>query len=225
LVPLWIKKKSVQKLCQQSGIQPLQGAYTHQGKLFVHANQKEFSMTISEMTIKGRHNQYNSMAAAIVAHIFELDNDFIRESFKNFKNLEHRLEHVLSIHGIDFINDSKATNVNSTWYALETMEQPVVWIAGGIDKGNDYSVLAPLVKEKAKAIVCLGMDNRNIHDAFAKHVDIIMNTQNANEAVKAAYHLAKEGDAVLLSPACASFDLFENYEDRGRQFKEAIRQL
>ncbi len=225
-VPFAEKKKSLQRLFQKKLASPQwQGAYRSKEKLFVNLNKKQFCMTISDMTVKGKHNTYNSMAAAIVANIFDINDDFIRESLKDFKNLEHRLEFIMKVHGIDFINDSKATNVNSTWYALETMTQPVVWIAGGVDKGNDYSILQPLVKEKVKAIVCLGMDNRNIHEAFAPYVDIIMNTQSALQSVKAAYHLAKEGDAVLLSPACASFDLFENYEDRGRQFKQAVRQL
>jgi UDP-N-acetylmuramoylalanine--D-glutamate ligase len=143
----------------------------------------------------------------------------------DFKGLEHRLEKTLKVGGIDFINDSKATNVNSSWYALESMTQPVIWIAGGVDKGNDYDVLKALVKKKVKAIVCLGADNTRIHDAFSKLVDVIVNTQSMKECVQVAYRLANPGDVVLLSPACASFDLFQNYEDRGRQFKEAIREL
>ena len=157
--------------------------------------------------------------------ILEIKDEKLRESLADFKGVEHRLEHFLSVHGIEFINDSKATNVNSTWYALESVKKPVVWIAGGIDKGNDYSMLVPLVREKVKAIVCLGKDNSKIHKAFDKIVKNIIDTSAMEEAVKASYYLAKNGDIVLLSPACASFDLFENYEDRGHQFKKEVRNL
>lgn len=182
-------------------------------------------MHINQLGLKGTHNIYNSMAAAVAASIFDLKKDVIRESLKDFHGIEHRLEFVARVNGVDFINDSKGTNVNSTWYALETMDKPIIWIAGGVDKGNDYEAIKPLVKEKVKAIVCLGKDNRKIHEAFLKDVDLIVNTSSANEAVKMAYYLAKKGDSVLLSPACASFDLFKNYEDRGRQFKNAVREL
>ena len=165
------------------------------------------------------------MASGIVAKVLELRNESIRESMGNFKNIEHRLEHVARISGIDFINDSKATNINSTWYALESMTTDVVLILGGVDKGNDYSMLTDLVKSKVRAIVCLGKDNKRIHDAFEKTVEIIVNTSSAAEATQIAYHLAKKGDTVLLSPACASFDLFRNYEDRGDQFKNAVKEL
>lgn len=182
-------------------------------------------MSINDLALQGKHNIYNSMASGIVAKVLELRNESIRESMGNFKNIEHRLEFVAKISGINFINDSKATNVNSTWYALESMTTDVVLILGGVDKGNDYSMLNDLVKQKVKAIVCLGKDNRRIHDAFEDMVEIIVNTFSAQEAVQVAYHLAKKSDTVLLSPACASFDLFKNYEDRGRQFKQAVKEL
>jgi UDP-N-acetylmuramoylalanine--D-glutamate ligase len=165
------------------------------------------------------------MASGIVAKVLELRNDTIRQSMCNFQNIEHRLESVGKISGISFINDSKATNVNSTWYALESMTSDVVLIMGGVDKGNDYTMLKELVKQKVKAIVCLGKDNERIHRAFEDDVDIIVNTSSAAEAAQMAYHLATKGDTVLLSPACASFDLFKNYEDRGRQFKQAVKEL
>lgn len=182
-------------------------------------------MSILELALQGSHNLYNSMTAAITANIFDLRKESIRDSLKDFQGIEHRLEFVAKINGIEFINDSKATNVNAVWYALETMNRPVIWIAGGKDKGNDYNLLKPLVKQKVKAIVCLGKDNRKVHKAFLKDVDVIINTTTAQEAVKMAYYLGEKGDVVLLSPACASFDLFENYEDRGRQFKKAVREL
>jgi len=202
------------------------GAYLQNETLTFNINQKpNFTMSIYELSLQGKHNQHNSLAAGIAANIVNVRNEIIRESMRDFENLEHRMEPVLTIKGIDFINDSKATNVNSTWYALESINKPVIWIAGGLDKGNDYTVLQSLVKEKVKAIICLGKDNRKIHEAFARYVDMIGNTQSAHEAVMMAYHLGQSGDAVLMSPACASFDLFENYEDRGRQFKAAVRSL
>ena len=182
-------------------------------------------MSINDLALQGKHNIYNSMASGIVAKVLELRNETIRESMGSFRNIEHRLEFVAKISGISFINDSKATNVNSTWYALESMSSEVVLILGGVDKGNDYSMLKDLVKHKVKAIVCLGKDNRRIHDAFEDVVEVIVNTFSAEEAAQVAYHLAKKGDTVLLSPACASFDLFKNYEDRGRQFKQAVKEL
>jgi UDP-N-acetylmuramoylalanine--D-glutamate ligase len=202
------------------------GAYLQNETLTFNINQKpNFTMSIYELSLQGKHNQHNSLAAGIAANIVNVRNEIIRESMRDFESLEHRMEPVLTIKGIDFINDSKATNVNSTWYALESINKPVIWIAGGLDKGNDYTVLQSLVKEKVKAIICLGKDNRKIHEAFARYVDMIGNTQSAHEAVMMAYHLGQSGDAVLMSPACASFDLFENYEDRGRQFKAAVRSL
>jgi len=202
------------------------GAYLENDTIHILTKpNKELTMSISELALQGKHNIYNSMASGIVAKVMELRNETIRESMGNFKNIEHRLEHVAKISGIDFINDSKATNVNSTWYALESMTTDVVLIMGGVDKGNDYNMLKDLVKSKVKAIVCLGKDNKRIHDAFEDDVDVIVNTFSAEEATQIAFHLAKRGDAVLLSPACASFDLFKNYEDRGNQFKAAVKEL
>ncbi len=188
-------------------------------------NQTTFDMSILELALQGKHNVYNSMAAGIAARVLEIRNDVVRESLSDFQNVEHRLEHVALVHGVEFINDSKATNVNSTWYALESMTKPVVWVAGGQDKGNDYAQLRGLVKDKVKAIVCLGKDNEKIKQAFGDLVTNIVETQSATDAVRAAYGIAEEGDAVLLSPANASFDLFENYEDRGRRFKAAVKAL
>jgi UDP-N-acetylmuramoylalanine--D-glutamate ligase len=204
------------------------GAYLENNNVIIDLyknTQEPFIMSITELALQGKHNIYNSMASGIVAKVLELRNESIRESMGNFKNVEHRLEHVARISGIDFINDSKATNVNSTWYALESMTSDVVLILGGVDKGNDYAMLRDLVKSKVKAIVCLGKDNKRIHDAFEDETEIIVNTFSASEAVEVAYHLAKKGDTVLLSPACASFDLFRNYEDRGNQFKKAVMEL
>lgn len=182
-------------------------------------------MNLNDLTISGRHNAYNSMAAAVVANSLHIRNDVIRESLMDFSNVEHRLEHVLTVKGIDFINDSKATNVNAAWYALESTPKDTIWIAGGVDKGNDYSMLEKLVEEKVKVLICMGKKNIALHEAFTKHVDLVINVSSAEEAVQMAYRLANSGDTVLLSPACASFDLFENYEDRGRQFKAAVRKL
>jgi UDP-N-acetylmuramoylalanine--D-glutamate ligase len=187
--------------------------------------QKSSLMTIHDLALKGRHNTYNSMAAAIAGKVLNIRKETIRESLTDFQGVEHRLESVLMVAGINFINDSKATNVNSTWYALECMKPDVIWIAGGIDKGNDYSELDLVVKEKVKAIVCLGKDNHKIIEAFGGVVPTIVETTSMEEAVRSAYYLAHKGDTVLLSPACASFDLFNNYEDRGRQFKMAVRNL
>ena len=182
-------------------------------------------MSINELGIKGKHNVYNSMAAAIVANAVGIRKESIRDSLTHFKNLEHRMEKVLKIGGIEFINDSKATNINSTWYAMESIENPIVWIAGGVDKGNDYEVLKALVRKKVHVIICLCNDSRNLHEAFSNQTDMMINVHNMKEAVRLANHFANKGDAVLLSPACASFDLFENYEDRGNQFKDAVRNL
>jgi UDP-N-acetylmuramoylalanine--D-glutamate ligase len=165
------------------------------------------------------------MAACVAASTLELRKEKIREAVNNFQNLEHRMEPVATVRGIEFINDSKATNVNSTWYALESMTKPTILILGGVDKGNDYSLLMEMVKEKVKAIICLGIDNHKIHEAFGDFVNMIVDTNNAEDAVRSAYHFAEKGDVVLLSPACASFDLFKNYEDRGKQFKQAVREL
>ena len=204
------------------------GAFLQDEQIIInlhHNNQESFTMSIKDLALQGKHNIYNSMASGIVAKVLELRNETIRESMGSFTNIEHRLEHVARISGIDFINDSKATNVNSTWYALESMPGEVVLILGGVDKGNDYNMLKDLVKSKVKAIVCLGKDNKRIHEAFEDDVEVIVNTFSANEAVQIAYHLATKGNTVLLSPACASFDLFKNYEDRGNQFKKAVKEL
>jgi UDP-N-acetylmuramoylalanine--D-glutamate ligase len=200
-------------------------AWLDNDQLCIQTNNTPFSMSINELALQGKHNLYNSMAAGIAGRLFEIRKDVVRESFSDFENIEHRLEFVNSVHGIDFINDSKATNVNSTWYALESMQQPTIWIAGGVDKGNDYSELMELVQTRVKAIVCMGVDNKKIIEAFREVVPVIVETGSAEEAVQTAYRLGKKGDAVLLSPACASFDLFENYEDRGRKFKAAVRTL
>ncbi len=201
------------------------GAGISAEKLIINFNQKQFSMSILDLSLQGKHNTYNSMAAGIASMVFQIRNEQLRESLSGFHGVEHRLERFLKVHGIEFINDSKATNVNSTWYALESVPKSIVWIAGGIDKGNDYTMLKPLVKEKVKAIVCLGKDNSKLHAAFDKVLKNVVDTSSMEEAVKAAYYLARNGDTVLLSPACASFDLFDNYEDRGNQFKEQVRNL
>jgi UDP-N-acetylmuramoylalanine--D-glutamate ligase len=193
--------------------------------IILDITQKSSLMTIHDLALKGRHNTYNSMAAAIAGKVLNIRKETIRESLTDFQGVEHRLESVIMVAGINFINDSKATNVNSTWYALECMKSEVIWIAGGIDKGNDYSELSTVVKEKVKAIVCLGKDNHKIIEAFGGVVPTIVETTSMEEAVRSAYYLAHKGDTVLLSPACASFDLFNNYEDRGRQFKLAVRNL
>jgi len=202
-----------------------QAAWLENEHVYINYDNSDFSMSVQELALKGKHNIYNSMAAGIAGHVLKIRKDIIRESLADFQGVEHRLERVLKVRGVQYINDSKATNVNSTWYALESMDTPVVWIAGGTDKGNDYSTLLDLVKGKVKAIVCLGADNSKIIKSFGDIVPIIVETRSALAAVTEAYKLSQPGDTVLLSPACASFDLFENYEDRGRQFKDAVRQL
>jgi len=202
-----------------------QGAWVEQEEIRVLINNNTISMSLFDLSMQGKHNAYNSMAAGIASRVLDIRKETIRESLADFQGVEHRLEPVIQVHGIEFLNDSKATNVNSTWYALETMKDEVVWIAGGVDKGNDYSMLLPLVRKKVSAIVCLGKDNSKIHDAFDDIVDTIVDAEDMSEAVRMAYYLSKKGTQVLLSPACASFDLFENYEDRGRQFKDCVRQL
>lgn len=202
-----------------------QGAYVKDKRIIFITNDNQTDMSIESLALQGKHNAYNSMAAGVAARVLEIRKEVIRESLSDFENIEHRLEYVTKVHGIEFINDSKATNVNSTWYALESMSNPVIWIVGGVDKGNDYTQLRDLVKDKVKAIICLGKENEKIHQAFSDVVETIVDTGSAEEAVKRAYKLGKQGDTVLLSPACASFDLFENYEDRGRKFKTAVRSL
>jgi UDP-N-acetylmuramoylalanine--D-glutamate ligase len=185
----------------------------------------DFTMSLEELSLKGKHNTYNSMAAGITGSVLRIRKEVIRESLMDFQGVEHRLEPVLKVHGIQFVNDSKATNVNSAWYALESMRTKVVWIAGGVDKGNDYNELMDLVKDKVKALVCLGVDNKKLHDAFEGKVETIVDATSMKDAVRSAYYLGKDGDTVLLSPCCASFDLFQNYEDRGRQFKDCVKEL
>jgi UDP-N-acetylmuramoylalanine--D-glutamate ligase len=182
-------------------------------------------MSLERLALQGKHNIYNSMAAAVSGSLLDIRKQHIQESLSDFQNIEHRLEHVAVIQGIEFINDSKATNVNAVWYALEDMPDNVIWIAGGIDKGNDYEILKDLVSKKVKAIICLGKDNKHLLDAFSGVVDSIIETFSMEVAVRAALYMGKKGDTVLLSPACASFDLFENYEDRGKQFKESVNSL
>ncbi|MBK7628928.1 MAG: UDP-N-acetylmuramoyl-L-alanine--D-glutamate ligase [Bacteroidales bacterium] len=200
-------------------------AYVENNDIIIDYPNKTNLMTIHELALKGRHNTYNSMAAAIAGKVLNIRKEVIRESLADFQGVEHRLEPVITVCGINFINDSKATNVNSVWYALECMENDIVWIVGGVDKGNDYSELFSVVKKKVKAIVCMGKDNKKIVEAFKDKVATIVETGSMEEAVRSSYYLAKKGDTVLLSPACASFDLFRNYEDRGRQFKQAVRNL
>jgi UDP-N-acetylmuramoylalanine--D-glutamate ligase len=202
-----------------------EGAYLNNEELNIKLHNNHFKMSIHELALQGKHNLYNSMASGIAGRILDLRKEIIRDSLSDFQNVEHRLEHVATIHGIEFINDSKATNVNSTWYALESLTKPVIWIVGGVDKGNDYSELLELVKQKVKAIVCLGTENQKIIEAFKDHIQIIEEAGSAKDAVRKSYEIGRKGDVVLLSPACASFDLFENYEDRGHQFKNAVRAL
>lgn len=201
------------------------GAFLKDKIITTNINKDIFRMPISTLKVKGKHNVKNAMAATMAAQLLKVRKEFIKESLSSFEGAEHRLENVAKIDGIEYINDSKATNVNATFYALECMDKQTVWVVGGVDKGNDYNDLLPLVREKVKAIVCLGLDNGKIKNMFGNVVDIIVETAGAEEAVKVAHKLSEKGDAVLLSPACASFDLFENYEDRGRQFKAAVRSL
>ena len=200
------------------------GAYIMNDRMTM-TGQEPLTMGVQEFALKGRHNQYNTMAACLAASVMEIRKEKIREAVATFETLEHRMEKVAVVRGVEFVNDSKATNVNSTWYALESMTRPVVLILGGVDKGNDYGLVMDMVREKVKAIVCLGLDNTKIHKAFSGVVDRIVDADSAAEAVKASFRLAEKGDVVLLSPACASFDLFKNYEDRGHQFKRAVRDL
>lgn len=202
-----------------------EGGFLESDHININLKGKQLRMSIYELGLQGRHNAFNSMAAAIVAKILDMRNENIRESMSDFQNIEHRLESVTKVHNIEFINDSKATNVNSTWYALESVEAPIIWIVGGVDKGNNYDALLSLVKQKVKAIICLGKDNKKIIAAFSDHVPEIIETKSMQEAVAQSYRMGYKGDNVLLSPACASFDLFENYEDRGNQFKTAVRSL
>jgi len=201
------------------------GGFADQKQLYININKQQLTMSIHELALKGKHNTQNALAAGIAARLVEIRTDIVRESLQDFVNVEHRMEFVAKVNGIEFINDSKATNINAAWFALESMEKPTVWIVGGVDKGNDYSELFELATQKVKAIVCLGLDNQKIIEAFKDKVEVIVEAKSANEAVSFAYQLAGKDDAVLLSPACASFDLFSSYEDRGQQFKQAVRML
>ncbi len=201
------------------------GAWVEGNQFIINVNQNPLPMSIHELALQGKHNLANSMAAGVSGRILDLRKELVRESLEDFENIEHRMEFVARVNGITFINDSKATNVNSTWYALESMDKPVVWIAGGQDKGNDYAELNDLVKSRVKAIICMTKDSEKLHKAFGSMVRSIEDVNSAEQAVRLAYEWAHEGDVVLLSPACASFDLFESYEDRGRQFKTAVHGL
>jgi UDP-N-acetylmuramoylalanine--D-glutamate ligase len=200
-------------------------AFIRDGNMYVRAGEDFMTMSVFDFTLKGKHNQYNTMAGCLTGTTMEIRKEKIREAVQTFQNLEHRMEYVATIRGVEFINDSKATNLNSTWFALENMDKPTVLILGGVDKGNDYSLLMDMVKEKVKAIICLGKDNKKIHEAFEEVVPVMIDTTSAQEAVVAAFSYSEKGDVVLLSPGCASFDLFKNYEDRGTQFKSAVIDL
>ena len=223
----WISKKTIKsQLLPFSVKRELEkGAFIKNNELIITIDNNPFIMPIPKLGLQGQHNTKNAMAASTVSKLLSIRKETIRRSLENFQGVEHRLENVLKINNVKYINDSKGTNVNATFYALDSMEAPTVWIVGGVDKGNDYSELFPLVNEKVKAIICLGLDNDKIIRAFGNVVDIMVETHSMEDAVKVAYRLSKRGDAVLLSPACASFDLFEDYEDRGRQFKSAVRNL
>ena len=202
-----------------------EGAFIKNNKMEISINQEEFTMDTEYIALEGKHNMKNAMAATSVAKLMQIRKSTIRESLSNFQGVEHRLEKVLKIQNIQYINDSKATNVNATFFALDSMNTPTVWIVGGVDKGNDYNELMSLVREKVKAIICLGVDNKKIINVFGNVVDMMIEVDNMSDAVKMAQRLSEKGDTVLLSPACASFDLFESYEDRGRQFKQAVKNL
>jgi len=223
----WLEKHPVQStLLPFSLVKKIEnGAYLENKTIKITIDNNSIDMPTKDLALEGNHNIKNAMAASTVAHLLRIRKQTIRESLENFHGVEHRLENVLKINKVQYINDSKATNVNATYYALESMDAPTVWIVGGQDKGNNYQELFPFVNEKVKAIICLGLDNQKLMENFSSMVDVIIETQSMSEAVKIAYKLAESGDNVLLSPACASFDLFENYEDRGRQFKEAVRNL
>jgi UDP-N-acetylmuramoylalanine--D-glutamate ligase len=227
-----ITKKYLNKFLKKTNPLPIsmnhelpEGAYIVNAEMHLKWKNEDMQMNVEDFAVKGKHNQYNTMAAGISSAVMGIRKEKIRDAIQTFKSLEHRMSTVATIRGVEFINDSKATNVNSTWYALESMTKPVILILGGVDKGNDYSFIKDLVKEKVKAIVCMGIDNTKIHEAFGNEVQLMINTQGAKDAVLAAFHFADKGDVILLSPACASFDLFKNYEDRGNQFIEAVKDL
>ncbi|MFT5244283.1 MAG: UDP-N-acetylmuramoylalanine--D-glutamate ligase, partial [Psychroserpens sp.] len=223
----WLEKHPVQSILLPFSLTKTieNGAYLDKENIKITIDNNQIIMPTKNLALEGKHNIKNAMAASTVAHLLKIRKQTIRESLENFQGVEHRLEHVLKINKVQYINDSKATNVNATYYALESMDAPTVWIVGGVDKGNDYQELFQFVNEKVKAIICLGVDNKKLMENFGGMVDIIIETEFMSEAVKIAYKVAEAGENVLLSPACASFDLFENYEDRGRQFKNAVRNL
>jgi UDP-N-acetylmuramoylalanine--D-glutamate ligase len=223
----WLKKNKVQAQLLPFSLEKefIRGAFLKKDEIIIRTNIDEFKMGITSLALQGNHNVKNAMAASMTAQLLRVRKETIRESLESFEGAEHRLEKVLKINGVEYINDSKATNVNATFYALDSMQTQTVWIVGGVDKGNDYFELMPLVREKVKAIICLGLDNQKIIQTFGNVIDLIVETAGAEEAVKVAYKIAGKGESVLLSPACASFDLFDSYEDRGRQFKQAVREL
>lgn len=223
----WLKNNKTKAQLIPFSLQnkPEKGGFINKDIMELYINEEEFSMETKDIALEGKHNLKNAMAATSVAQLMRIRKQTIRESLSNFQGVEHRLEKVLKIQNVLYINDSKATNVNATFFGLDSMTSPTIWIVGGVDKGNDYSELMPLVREKVKAIVCLGVDNTKIIEAFGAVVDVMVEVGNMNDAVRMAQRLSEKGDTVLLSPACASFDLFENYEDRGRQFKQAVRNL
>ena len=227
VIESWLKQHSIQSTLLPFSLtkQIENGAYLDKDNIKITIDNNQIIMPTANLALEGKHNIKNAMAASTVAHLLRIRKQTIRESLENFQGVEHRLEHVLKINKVQYINDSKATNVNATYYALESMDAQTVWIVGGEDKGNDYNELFQFVNEKVKAIICLGVDNEKLMNSFGNMVDIIVETQFMSEAVKIAYKIADAGENVLLSPACASFDLFENYEDRGRQFKDAVRNL
>jgi len=226
-ISTWLKNNTIeaQKLPFSLFREVEEGACIKNKKIVINIKNKQFTMPVKTLGLQGQHNVKNAMAASMVANLLDIRKQTIRQSLQHFLGVEHRLEKVLKINNVNYFNDSKATNINATFYALDSMESPTVWIVGGVDKGNDYEVLLPLVNEKVKAIICLGVANEKIVNAFGNVVDIMVETHAMKDAVQVAYRLAKRGDSVLLSPACASFDLFENYEERGRQFKESVRNL
>jgi len=227
IISKWLETHSVrvQKLPFSLQKKFENGAYIENNNIKININNNQFIMPISTLALEGKHNTKNAMAASTVANLLQIRKETIRQSMEDFQGVEHRLEKVLKINNVLYINDSKATNINATYYALDSMKGETVWIVGGEDKGNNYAELLPLVNEKVKAIICLGIDNSKIFEAFGNCVDLMVETESMVEAVKMAYKIAEKGNSVLLSPACASFDLFENYEDRGRQFKDAVRNL
>lgn len=227
VITKWLKTNKIQSTLLPFSLTKTfeNGAYLDQGEIKITIDNTQIIMSTTNLALEGKHNIKNQMAASTVAHLLKIRKQTIRESLENFQGVEHRLEQVLKINKVRYINDSKATNVNATYFALDCMDAPTIWIVGGVDKGNDYRELFPFINEKVKAIICLGVDNDKLLSTFGKMVDTVVETQSMSEAVKMAYKLAESGDSVLLSPACASFDLFENYEDRGRQFKEAVRNL